>query len=174
MVRTIITGADGRMGMRLVALTQETDGLSLTGAIEMKDHPALGKDAGEIAQFEKTGILLTENLHTCLAQSDVVIDFTAAEASLRHIDVVAGMGKTIVVESLEAVEKAMNSALEELASATETTEPLPRALRAEQSAYQALLRLEEQRKERIRVEVNAMIERGDIILPSPENLRARG
>ena len=36
MVRTIIAGAAGRMGMRLVALTQETDGLSLTGAIEMK------------------------------------------------------------------------------------------------------------------------------------------
>jgi 4-hydroxy-tetrahydrodipicolinate reductase len=62
MVRTIIAGAAGRMGMRLVALTQETDGLSLTGAIEMKGHPALGKDAGEIAQFGKTGILLTDSL----------------------------------------------------------------------------------------------------------------
>ena len=53
MVRTIIAGAAGRMGMRLIALTQETDALSLTGAIEMKAHPALGKDAGEIAQIGK-------------------------------------------------------------------------------------------------------------------------
>ena len=86
MVRTIIAGAAGRMGMRLVALTQETDGLSLTGAIEMKGHPALGKDAGEIAQFGKTGILLTDNLHTCLPQSDVVIDFTGPASCLANLE----------------------------------------------------------------------------------------
>ena len=97
MVRTIIAGAAGRMGMRLVALTQETDGLSLAGAIEMKEHPALGKDAGEIAQFGKTGILLSDDLHTCLAHSDVVIDFTGPGSCLSNLEQVVKTSKAMVI-----------------------------------------------------------------------------
>ena len=97
MVRTIITGAAGRMGMRLVSLTQETAGLSLTGAIEMKGHPALGKDAGEIAQIGKVGILLSDNLQTCLAQSDVVIDFTGPTSCLAHLEQVVNASKAMVI-----------------------------------------------------------------------------
>ena len=97
MVRTIIAGAAGRMGMRLVALTKETAGLLLTGAIEMKGHPALGKDAGEIAQFGKTGILLTDNLHTCLPQSDVVIDFTGPASCLANLEQVVKTSKAMVI-----------------------------------------------------------------------------
>jgi len=96
-VRTIITGAAGRMGMRLVALTQETEGLSLTGAIEMKGHPALGKDVGEVAQIGKTGILLSDDLHSCLAQSDVVIDFTVPSSCLANLDQVIKASKAMVI-----------------------------------------------------------------------------
>ena len=105
MVRTIIAGAAGRMGMRLVALTQETAGLSLTGAIEMRDHPALGKDAGEIAQFGKTGIFLTDNLQTCLAQSDVVIDFTGPASCLANLEQVVNTSKSMVIGTTGFSEK---------------------------------------------------------------------
>jgi 4-hydroxy-tetrahydrodipicolinate reductase len=97
MVRTIITGAAGRMGMRLVALTQEAEGLLLTGAIERTGHPALGKDAGEVAQIEKTGILLSDDLHTCLAESDVVIDFTSPSSCLANLDQVVKASKAMVI-----------------------------------------------------------------------------
>ncbi len=97
MVRTIITGAAGRMGMRLVALTQETEGLSLTGAIERKEHPALGQDAGEPAHIGKTGILLSDDLQACLAQSDVVIDFTSPSSCLAHLDQVVKASKAMVI-----------------------------------------------------------------------------
>ncbi len=105
MVRTIITGAAGRMGMRLVSLTQETAGLSLTGAIEMKGHPALGKDAGEIAQIGKVGILLSNNLQTCLAQSDVVIDFTGPTSCLAHLEQVVNASKAMVIGTTGFSEK---------------------------------------------------------------------
>ena len=97
MVRTIITGAAGRMGMRLVALTQETEGLSLTGAIERNEHPSLGKDAGEISQIGKTGILLSDDLQACLAQSDVVIDFTGPSSCLANLDEVVKASKAMVI-----------------------------------------------------------------------------
>ena len=47
MINTIIMGAAGRMGKRLVALVQESEGLTLSGAIEWQGHPAIGRDAGE-------------------------------------------------------------------------------------------------------------------------------
>ena len=97
MVRTIIAGAAGRMGTRLVALTQDTDGLSLTGAIEMKGHPALGQDAGEMAHIGKTGILLTDTLHTSLGHSDVVIDFTGPNSCLANLEQVINASKAMVI-----------------------------------------------------------------------------
>ena len=69
MVRTIITGAAGRMGMRLVALTLGAPGLQLSGAVEAKGHPALGKDAGEVAQIGRVNIPITDNLSTYLSQT---------------------------------------------------------------------------------------------------------
>ena len=105
MVRTIIAGAAGRMGMRLVALTQETESLSLTGAIEMKGHPALGKDAGEISQIGKVGILLSDNLHTCLAHSDVVIDFTGPASCLANLEQVVNTSKSMVIGTTGFSEK---------------------------------------------------------------------
>jgi 4-hydroxy-tetrahydrodipicolinate reductase len=97
MVRTIIAGAAGRMGMRLVALTQETDGLTLSGAIEMQGHPALGRDAGEIAQYGKTGIPITDNLPVSLPHSDVVIDFTGPASCLANLEQVVKATKAMVI-----------------------------------------------------------------------------
>ncbi|MEX0830595.1 MAG: 4-hydroxy-tetrahydrodipicolinate reductase [Nitrospirales bacterium] len=105
MVRTIIAGAAGRMGMRLVALMQETEGLSLTGAIEMKGHHALGQDAGEISQIGKVGILISDNLHTCLAQSDVVIDFTGPASCLVNLEQVVQTSKAMVIGTTGFSEK---------------------------------------------------------------------
>lgn len=97
MVRTIITGAAGRMGMRLVALTQETDGMTLAGAIEVQAHPALGKDAGEVAQIGRVGVPLTEDLAACLSQADVVIDFTGPGSCLVNLEQAVSAFKAMVI-----------------------------------------------------------------------------
>ncbi|MGD9852719.1 MAG: 4-hydroxy-tetrahydrodipicolinate reductase [Nitrospirales bacterium] len=97
MVRTIITGAAGRMGMRLVALAHEANGMTLAGAIEMKGHPSLGKDAGEVAQIGRAGVSLTDNLATCLSQADVVIDFTGPASCLMNLQQVVSASKAMVI-----------------------------------------------------------------------------
>ena len=56
MADVVIAGAAGRMGCRLVALVQEEQDLRLVGALEAPGHPALLKDAGDIAGIGKIGI----------------------------------------------------------------------------------------------------------------------
>ena len=49
MIKVVIAGAAGRMGCRLVSLVRDSTALMLVGALEGKDHPVLGEDAGEFA-----------------------------------------------------------------------------------------------------------------------------
>ncbi|MEJ2230512.1 MAG: 4-hydroxy-tetrahydrodipicolinate reductase, partial [Nitrospirales bacterium] len=97
MVRTIIAGAAGRMGMRLVALTLDTPALQLSGAVEAKGHPALGKDAGEVAQVGQVNVAVTDDLNTCLSQGDVVIDFTAPSSCLANLQQAVKSAKAMVI-----------------------------------------------------------------------------
>ena len=76
-INVTVTGAAGRMGKRLVSLVHESSRLQLAGATEAKGHPALGRDAGDIAGCGTLGIALTDDLAQALTVSDVVIDFTA-------------------------------------------------------------------------------------------------
>lgn len=99
MIRAIVTGAAGRMGREIGRLIQEAEGMALAGALESPGHPALGRDAGEVAGIGPVGIRVTENLEEALADADVVIDFTSASASMAHLDAVCRAGKAIVIGS---------------------------------------------------------------------------
>ena len=84
-LNVMITGAAGRMGQRLVALVNESPRLQLSGAIEAQGHPDLGKDAGEVAGCGRLDVALTDDPAGAMAASDVVIDFTSPDATLRHL-----------------------------------------------------------------------------------------
>ena len=99
MVRAIVMGAAGRMGGRIVHLIAETDGIELAGAVERKGHPAVGRDVGEPLGLGRTGILIGDDLSRCIGCGDVVIDFTAHEASLGNLETAAANGKAIVIGS---------------------------------------------------------------------------
>lgn len=73
MIDVAILGAAGRMGQRLVALASEDAEFSIVAAIERSDHPALGRDAGEIAGIGPIGVPLTAELKK---NPQVLIDFT--------------------------------------------------------------------------------------------------
>jgi 4-hydroxy-tetrahydrodipicolinate reductase len=99
MIRAIVMGAAGRMGGRIVSLIAETDGIELAGAVERKGHPAIGTDVGEGLGLGRTGIVIGDDLSSCIDQGDVVIDFTAHDVSLRNIETAAATGKAIVIGS---------------------------------------------------------------------------
>lgn len=97
MTKTIVVGAAGRMGARLVTLIKEAPGMILVGAIEGPGHPALGHDAGEQAGCGRIGVPLTADLGSALQQGEVVIDFSSPASTLSNLRLVAQHRRAIVV-----------------------------------------------------------------------------
>jgi 4-hydroxy-tetrahydrodipicolinate reductase len=67
------------MGRRLVALAAENDALEITAAIETRDHPSLGEDAGTLAGVGPIGVAVGSELPAAV---DVVVDFSIPEAAV--------------------------------------------------------------------------------------------
>lgn len=99
MVRVVVAGIGGRMGSRIGQLVREADGLELAGAFEYPDHPAVGKDLAEIIGGGPAGTRICAGLEDTLAGADVVIDFTNAAASMKHLQVAAARKMPMVVGS---------------------------------------------------------------------------
>ena len=93
----VVCGAAGRMGRLLVALAREDDGLRVAGAVEAPGHPAVGRDAGEVAGGGALGIRIHDDLASVGRAGQVVIDFTAPAAALAHARVAADYGAALVV-----------------------------------------------------------------------------
>jgi len=100
-VRAVVTGVGGRMGGTVVRLIRGERGMEVVGGTEAKGSPAVGADIGELAHLPRLGISVQDNLDRVLAESkaEVVIDFTAAEASASHARVCAQRGVAIVIGS---------------------------------------------------------------------------
>jgi 4-hydroxy-tetrahydrodipicolinate reductase len=87
------------MGGRLLWALHETSNIHLAGAVERKDHPALGRDAGEVAGMERWEVPIVGDLRQAIDGSDVIIDFTNAESSLKNLAIAAEKGKCAVIGS---------------------------------------------------------------------------
>jgi 4-hydroxy-tetrahydrodipicolinate reductase len=98
-IKAIVVGVAGRMGNRILWALHETSNIHLAGAVERKDHPALGKDAGEVAGMEKWGVPIVGDLRQTIDSGNVIIDFTNAESSLKNLQIAAEKGKSAVIGS---------------------------------------------------------------------------
>jgi 4-hydroxy-tetrahydrodipicolinate reductase len=97
MIKVIVAGAGGRMGGRLISLIRESKALQLAAALEKKGHPAVGRDAGEVAGCNRLGIKIGDDLSAVADCGDVLIDFTAPEATLANLDIMASRKKAAVI-----------------------------------------------------------------------------
>lgn len=97
MTKIIVTGATGRMGSRVAALSAEYPGLKLAGATEKAGHEAIGKDAGQIAGVGEAGIRLTDRLEDIIDSCDVIVDFTHSGSSLEHLRLASANKKAMVI-----------------------------------------------------------------------------
>ncbi|HAR98987.1 MAG TPA: 4-hydroxy-tetrahydrodipicolinate reductase, partial [Syntrophus sp. (in: bacteria)] len=96
-VKAIVTAAGGRMGGRIISLIDQTDGIELSGAVEVKGHPLVGRKAGEVQGVGKPGVIVHDDLSACIDKGDVIIDFTHHAASLAHVKLAAQQGRAIVI-----------------------------------------------------------------------------
>ena len=95
--KLVVCGAAGRMGRLLVGLIRETEGATLAGAVEAEAHPALGRDAGEVAGGGTLGVALTADYASVAHPGTVTLDFTIAPAALAHLRTAAERHAAIVV-----------------------------------------------------------------------------
>ena len=97
MTKVAICGAAGRMGKTILAVISETDGVSTGAAIEQRGSPALGLDAGEQAGIGRLGVSVTDDIETVMADFDVLIDFTRADAVLENLARCRAGSKKVVI-----------------------------------------------------------------------------
>ncbi len=97
MSEVVVAGAAGRMGSRVIACLQEEKDLRLVGALEAPGHPALGRDAGEVAGVARLGVVLTAEPAALLRRDRILVEFTTPGASLEHLRLVAENGARAVI-----------------------------------------------------------------------------
>ncbi|MDX8392263.1 MAG: 4-hydroxy-tetrahydrodipicolinate reductase [Mariprofundaceae bacterium] len=95
-MRVIITGASGRMGRMLVGAASDMKDAEVVAASERAGSEFIGHDAGELAAVGHLDVALVDDL-TTVPSADVLIDFTAPEASLVHARHVAENGMAMVI-----------------------------------------------------------------------------
>lgn len=96
-VRLAVTGAAGRMGKTLIEAVQAADGAVLTAAIERPGSSLLGADAGELAGTGRNGVTVVADIGAVIDHFDVLIDFTAPDATLANLAACVAHGKRIVI-----------------------------------------------------------------------------
>jgi 4-hydroxy-tetrahydrodipicolinate reductase len=93
----VVAGAAGRMGSRVVAVLAEHPDLRLVGALEAAGHPALRRDAGEVAGVGRNGVAITDDGDAALGKDRILVEFSVPEATLAHARVVARQGGRAVI-----------------------------------------------------------------------------
>lgn len=81
-LRLAVVGASGKMGRMLIRAISETEGVTLTGALERVGSPALGKDAGVLAGLAALGVPVLADQKAAFGKADGILDFTAPAATV--------------------------------------------------------------------------------------------
>jgi 4-hydroxy-tetrahydrodipicolinate reductase len=90
MAKIALPGAAGKMGRMIAQVIRETPDAELVGANERKDSPHLGEEAAP-------GVKIGADLDAALARAEVLIDFTAPEATVETAARAAGRGVAMVI-----------------------------------------------------------------------------
>ena len=92
-----VTGCGGRMGRMLLAEIHGTSGCRVAGGIDANGSAAIGRDLGELAGIGPLGLAAGDDVAALFATADVVVDFTAPEATAAHAAAAARQGKPLVI-----------------------------------------------------------------------------
>ena len=116
-LKIAIAGVNGRMGRVLVEAVNNHPDTVLSGALEHSGSEVLGLDAG-FASGLKTGVAISDDVDAVLAQSDVLIDFTRPEPTLKHLQKCVEKGVNIIIGTTgfdDAGKAAIQAASEKIA-----------------------------------------------------------
>lgn len=159
--RVVVLGAAGRMGQELVTASIEAEGVALHAAVQYPGHPALGREVAP-------GLTLRGSLPEALQGADVLIDFTAPQASLEALALAADAGVAAVIGTT-GLDDAQRRELEALAQRTPVV--FAPNMSVGVNAMLGLLRMAAQVLEGYDLEVFEMHHRHKVDAPSGTALR---
>ena len=114
MIKTVVAGAAGRMGRRLVDNIINSEDMQLVGAFEVPGCPLMGSDAGSVACGQECGVKITTAEEGLPEGTDAVITF-ATGGVIELAREAAAKGASIVIGTT-ALPKEVLAELEELAA----------------------------------------------------------
>ena len=85
MTKIGLFGAAGHMGRTLIKAINESDKCTLAGGCERPESPELGKDLGALAGLPPLGLEVTDDVGAICKESDVIVDYSAASATMSLI-----------------------------------------------------------------------------------------
>lgn len=96
MLKVVIAGCSGRMGLALLQGVVEDAELMLHGALDRAGSPAVGRDAGALIGAP-CGVKVSADLSAVLENADVLVDFTRPEATVEYMDACRKAGVALVI-----------------------------------------------------------------------------
>lgn len=97
MTRIGLHGAAGQMGVMLVRAILQSDKCMLAGGCDRSGSPKIGNDLGSLAGMAPLGLQLTDDAAALCDQVDVVVDYSAASATIGMLPTAISHRKPVVV-----------------------------------------------------------------------------
>jgi 4-hydroxy-tetrahydrodipicolinate reductase len=105
MLKLCVAGAAGRMGNAIIS-EATAKGHKIVGAIEASSSPAIGKSLRELGIYEsETHIVGSDRISEAAKDADVYVTFTAPQAEVVNVPIVASLGKRIILGTTGFTEK---------------------------------------------------------------------
>jgi 4-hydroxy-tetrahydrodipicolinate reductase len=96
MHKVAVAGASGRMGHMLIEAIRASGDCQLAGALDIASSPAIGNDAAAFLGHA-SGVPVSSDMRTALANAQVLIDFTRPEGTLAHLKACRELGVNAVI-----------------------------------------------------------------------------
>jgi 4-hydroxy-tetrahydrodipicolinate reductase len=97
LLRIGVAGCKGRMGRTIVDAVQAAEGAQLAGGSARPDDPWVGQDLGTLTGHGTRDALVVGDPLALVQRADAVIDFTAPELTVKHAELAAQAGVTLVI-----------------------------------------------------------------------------
>ena len=97
MTRIGLHGAAGQMGVMLARAITQSDKCELAGGCDRAGSPSIGEDLGLLAGMAPLGLQLTDDAAALCAAADVVVDYSAASATMHMLPTAISQRKPVVV-----------------------------------------------------------------------------
>ena len=96
MIKLVVSGCCGKMGRRITALACRDKEFEIAGAIEKKNHPAVGRKLSTVLMNPALNIEVKDNPEI-IKDADVLIEFTNPLATVEHLILAVKYKKPAVI-----------------------------------------------------------------------------